>query len=441
MAWSHDLLSPAEQAVLRRLGVFAGGFTLEAAQHVAEDEGIDCWDVLEHLGALVEKSLVISEGDAVPRYRLLETTRLFALERLIDSGEAHAVRGRHRDHFLQLAEECQRHLLDGDARRHLSKLDRERDNLLVALGWAPEKHDAVLGLRLATALHQYWFLRAMPALGAQVTRVALERPGAQAHNLERCRALVTAGWMYTWAGHDAESVRYMEEALCLARGLPDTATLCLVLTKFAHVRHHRNESDDARRLASEALAVGRTLGDCVELGDALVLRAHVHARCGERESARSLFNEALALRRRMNHPSGIISVHLSLAYMDVDDGSPDDARPHLDDAFALLPLADSQNAGLHLLGVTAQWAAIARRHDFAVFLEAACNRQLDRTGMRNELEPREVERLERSRLALDIDIRGRLETAGRALSYEQALQAMADLLKGRQFSGLTHPGH
>jgi hypothetical protein len=323
----------------------------------------------------------------------------------------------------------------------LSKLDRERDNLLLALGWAPEKDDAVLGLRLTAALHHYWFLRAMPAVGAQVTRVALERPGAQAHCVERCRALVTAGWMCTWASADTESVRHMEEALRLARGLPDAATLCLVLTKFAHVRYHRNESDDVQRLTSEALAVGRTLGDCVELGDALVLRAHVHARCGQRESARSLFNEALALRRRMNHPSGIISVHLSLASMAVDDDSPDDARPHLDDAFALIPLADSQTAALHLLGATAQWAAIAGRHDFSVFLAAACNRQLDRASMRNELKPRQVERLERSRLALDNDTRDRLEIAGRALTYEQALQAMADLLKGRQCSGLNLPEH
>ena len=125
LEWSHHLLAPAEQVVLRRLSVFAGGFTLEAAQQVAEDEqGIDRWDVLEHLGALVEKSLVVAEGDVIPRYRMLETTRLFALERLIESGESEHARRRHRDHYLALAEDCERSALFGDTRRHLARLDR-----------------------------------------------------------------------------------------------------------------------------------------------------------------------------------------------------------------------------------------------------------------------------------------------------------------------------
>ena len=93
--WSHSLLSDAERTVFRRLGVFAGGFTLESAQRVCEDEAIDVWDVLEHLGTLVDKSLVLAEGMAVPRYRMLETTRLFALEQLGGAGETEAMLRRH----------------------------------------------------------------------------------------------------------------------------------------------------------------------------------------------------------------------------------------------------------------------------------------------------------------------------------------------------------
>ncbi|MBP1621834.1 MAG: hypothetical protein H6Q02_2601 [Acidobacteria bacterium] len=87
LEWSHGLLTAEEQAVFRRLGVFAGGFTLEAAQAVAADDTVSRWAVLEHLGALVDKSLVVAEGEEVPRYRLLETTRAFALERLGEAGE------------------------------------------------------------------------------------------------------------------------------------------------------------------------------------------------------------------------------------------------------------------------------------------------------------------------------------------------------------------
>ncbi len=102
---------------------------------------------MEHLGALVEKSLVIAEGDVVPRYRMLESTRLFSLERLIESGETEQARRRHRDHYLALAEDCERNLLFGETRRHLARLDVERDNLFLALAWAPRIDDVSPGLR------------------------------------------------------------------------------------------------------------------------------------------------------------------------------------------------------------------------------------------------------------------------------------------------------
>jgi predicted ATPase len=429
IAWSHDLLAPLEQALFRRLAVFVGGFTLEAAQQVADDDdSIDCWEVLEHLGALVDKSLVSAEGGPTPRYRLLETTRLFALERLIDSGEANAVRERHLDHFLDLAQYCHARLLFGDARRHFARLDIERENLLLALAWAPEKSDATKGLRLASALSPYWFLRAMPALGLQVTREVLGRPGALAQTPERCRALLTAGWMATWAGDDKASVLYMQEGLTLARALADAAVLSMALTKLAHVHYHRRETNEAQRLATEALEVARTLGDGTELSDALVMCARVHMRRGDFESARPLFGEALALRRRLDTPTGIISILQDLAEMAIYGGAPEEARPYLCELLALLPIADSQVAGIHLMGVAGQWAAEAGHHDVALLLEAACSRQLDRAGLRNDLEPNEVRRLERSAQILGGEERLRLESAGRALGYEQALESVARLL-------------
>ena len=103
LEWSHALLTPDEQTVFRRLGVFAGGFTLEAAQYVASDDRIDPWIVLDHLGALVDKSLVLAEGDPIPRYRMLETTRAYALERLAEAGETQATLRRHAQGLRRIA--------------------------------------------------------------------------------------------------------------------------------------------------------------------------------------------------------------------------------------------------------------------------------------------------------------------------------------------------
>ena len=153
--WSYGLLSAAEQAVFRRVGVFAGGFTLEAAQRVAEDdEGIDAWDVLEHLGALIDKSLVLAEGDPLPRYRLLETTRLFALERLGEAGETEGTLRRHVEAMIELLQAivCISALRPLTA-AELAALSVEADNVRAALGWLEQSAEVAgelddLALRL-----------------------------------------------------------------------------------------------------------------------------------------------------------------------------------------------------------------------------------------------------------------------------------------------------
>ena len=424
LEWSHHLLSADEQAVLRRLAVFVGGFTLEAAQQVAEDEqGIDRWDVLEHLGALVDKSLVVAEGGQLPRYRLLETTRLFALERLIDSGELATTRSRHRDCFLLLAESVQPGLLTRELPHAIARLDLERDNLLAAMAWAPAEEDARAGLRLAAATHYYWFLRTMPLRGIEVARAALARPGAEIPSVERCRALLMAGWLGMCAGQDAEPLECLSEALHLARELADERALCHVLAKLAHVRRIRSEDALALPLAAEAVSVGRRLGDCIELGEALMQRGQAHFRAREPGQAQALFAEALALRHRLGNTSGAISACTCLGELALDTGRPDAARPFIDEALALMSSVDSQLAGMHCIFLVAEWAAAIGRPETAVLLNAAQESQARQAGLTNRFEPYQSERVRRAGESLDAATRERLRAAGFALGDQAALQA------------------
>ncbi|MDQ2734855.1 MAG: helix-turn-helix transcriptional regulator, partial [Pseudomonadota bacterium] len=154
LEWSHGLLSEDERVVFRRLGVFAGGFTLESAQRVAADPELDAWDVLEHLGALVDKSLVLAEGEMLPRYRLLETTRLFALEKLADSNETATATLQHAEAITTLLVAA----FDAPAKRwRTTPADwaagvAELDNTRVALDWAGrQSQDTPLRLELAAA--------------------------------------------------------------------------------------------------------------------------------------------------------------------------------------------------------------------------------------------------------------------------------------------------
>ena len=430
LEWSHHLLSADEQAVLRRLAVFVGGFTLEAAQQVAEDEqGIDRWDVLEHLGALVDKSLVVAEGGPLPRYRFLETTRLFALERLIDSGELATTRSRHRDCFLLLAESAQPGLMTRDLPQTIARLDIERDNLLAALAWAPGEEDARAGLRLAAATHYYWFFRTLPRRGIEVARAALVRPGAEASSVERCRTLVMAGWLGLCAGQEAEPLECLSEALLLARELGDERALCHVLAKFAHVRHTRSEDALALPLSAEAVSVGRRLGDCIELGEALMQRGHSHFRAQEPEQAHALFSEALALRYRIGNTSGVISACTCLGELALDTHRPEAARPFIDEALALIASVDSQLAGMHCIFLVAEWAAATGHAETAVLLNAAYERQARHAGLTNRFEPYLGERVRRASESLDDATRARLRAAGFALDHKPALQAARDFVE------------
>ena len=150
LEWSHSLLTPDERTVFRRLAVFAGGFTLEAAQYVASDERIDRWTALDHLGALVDKSLVLAEGDPIPRYRMLETTRAYGLERLAESGETEQTLLRHAQAVLAVLEPFENDEWQWRATGDPVPAARaELDNLRAALDWAKTSAD---GRNMAIAL-------------------------------------------------------------------------------------------------------------------------------------------------------------------------------------------------------------------------------------------------------------------------------------------------
>ncbi|MGH3090644.1 MAG: ATP-binding protein, partial [Rubrobacteraceae bacterium] len=160
MDWSHDLLDRDERTVFRRLSVFAGGFTLEAAEKVCAGDGIEEEDALDLLARLVDQSLGVFRGEGgEARYRLLETIRQYGGEKLRESGEARATRRRHADFFHSLAEEAKPKLVGTEQASWLERLETEHDNLRATLGWLEEEGEAERGLRLATALLRFWWFR------------------------------------------------------------------------------------------------------------------------------------------------------------------------------------------------------------------------------------------------------------------------------------------
>ena len=208
--WSHALLTEPERVLFRRLAAFLGGFDLDAAQAVAGGGEVERYQVLDQLTLLVDKSLVVAEDSrGRTRYRLLETVRQYALEKLGESGEADAVRSRHRDHYTALAA-----LLDApagtDYEQRIEQADIEIDNLRAAFGWSRENSDVELALALASSLQPLWHARGRMREGLTWFDTALADLDAQHAGVApavRARALADRAVLAIWVAPPTAWIR------------------------------------------------------------------------------------------------------------------------------------------------------------------------------------------------------------------------------------------
>ena len=209
--WSYDLLSPTEQRLFQRLSVFAGGWTLEAAETIVASSPIESGDVMDLLANLVEKSLVLLDLDS-GRYRMLDTVQHYAAERLAAGDDDATTRSRHLTWCLALAERARAGLAGPEQGRWIAELDRERENLLGAHRWCDRAEDGIeQGLHLVFLLKLYWYQHGLLTLGHRVTAEALARTRADDRSLARCRGLADVGQFCTFMGRYAEARGYLED--------------------------------------------------------------------------------------------------------------------------------------------------------------------------------------------------------------------------------------
>jgi predicted ATPase/transcriptional regulator with XRE-family HTH domain len=337
--WSYALLSPAEQALLARLGVFVGGWTLEAAQNVAgETDGVSSPGTREGLASLVDSSLVVrSEHGVEPRFTLLETIREYALDRLAERGEEGEIRRRHAEYCLALVEEADPHLRTAGQGAWLERLEAERGNLRAALAWAIEgPGQAELGLRLVGGFWWFWTVRGCLSEGRYWAGKALEKgegapPG--------CRARVLAGdGALAWQQGDLDGARaLLRESIALYRE-PSVAPgwdFVLALTGYAMVASWQADQAAARAAAEEALAFSRRIDDkwCLALSFLPAAEAHMLSR--DYAAARSCFQESLALFREVGDRWGMGIPLLDWGYLESIQGNTRLARALLEESVAM----------------------------------------------------------------------------------------------------------
>jgi predicted ATPase/DNA-binding CsgD family transcriptional regulator len=285
--WSHALLTEPERVLFRRLAAFLGGFDLDAGQNVCGDGDVERYQVLDLLTLLVDKSLVVADDTAGrTRYRLLETVRQYALEKLGESGEADAVRARHRDHYTALAA-----LLDApagsDYEQHLEQAESKIDNLRAAFGWSNENSDTELALALASSLQPLWQARGRLREGLAWFDTALADDNAHHAGVAaavRARALADRAMLTIWMG-DANSVDQAQQALAIARDIEDPALLARALTARGYIASV--VAEPAQPYFAEALGLARALDDRWRLSQILSAQAGATIMAGDPIAARA----------------------------------------------------------------------------------------------------------------------------------------------------------
>jgi predicted ATPase/class 3 adenylate cyclase len=352
IAWSYDLLDPAEQRLFTHLSVFAGGATLEAAAAVASDpESRDRMEDLELIESLADKSLIQLVGDD-PRVRMLQTIRDFGQERLAESPVRQIIERRHAEFFLALAEESEELLAGREQTRWLDLLERELANLRAAIDWLRDTGQLEEALRLGGALWRFWWLRGdidegrhqLESLLAQTSTVApavrakaLNGAGVLAESrgnwetatqlhqesLEISRrigdqrgvawSLNNLGVVAVSQGDYARAQALLEENLVVAEAADDTAGIATALNDLGMIAHSRHDFDEAKALWTRSLALFRALGNESHMARALNNLGTVAVELGEYQRAHDLFSESLALHRRVGDRQGTASTLNNLA--------------------------------------------------------------------------------------------------------------------------------
>jgi predicted ATPase/class 3 adenylate cyclase/DNA-binding CsgD family transcriptional regulator len=318
--WSHALLTDTERVLFRRLAVFLGGFDLDAAQAVTGSDGVQRYQVLDQLTLLVDKSLVVAENTSgSTRYRLLETVRQYALEKLGESGEADAVRSRHCDYYTSMAA-----LLDAPARtdyqQRLEQVDVEMDNLRSALGWSLEQSDTERALSLASSLQPLWLTRGRILEGrAWFDTVVAE---GDLNNLKvpaavRARALADTAVLNVWVG---DSMDRAERALSIARELGDPTLLARALTACGFITGTRYNAEAARTYFSEASVFARTLDDRWSLSQILARQANTGVNVGDPIAARAAAEEGRDLAGAIGDWPSLRICRQSLSFVQLMEG-------------------------------------------------------------------------------------------------------------------------
>ncbi len=351
VAWSYGLLDDDERVLMRRLSVFAGGFSLDAAEEVCADESLDGYAVLDLIGRLVDKSLVQADhGDGETRYRLLETIRHYARQKLVEADEVDATRDRHLAYFLALAARAEPELAAEIGVAWLDRLDTEDDNVRAALDWADsvERHEAFL--RMVVALTLFWELRGHLGAGGRWFQRALAHDAGP--SVARARALWGAAHVALYSDDFETAAQRAPEALAMAEAVGDQWAVARALNTLGYLQLWSDPS--AARLGLEqSIDLGQGIGDHWAVADGLKMLTVSWLVQDDGEGGRAARDELLRVAERLGNQFFIAWYHCAEGYAALHKGDLDAAHRSLETSFEHCNEVGEPATG----GLAVQWLA------------------------------------------------------------------------------------
>ncbi len=353
--WSYDMLEPTEQQVLQRLAVFRGGFDLAAAEAVCAEGELAADEVLDRLTSLIDKSLVgMEQRDAEGRYRMLETIREYAADKLAAADGMQAAAVRHCHYFFGLSKQARDGMQGPQQRAWLDRLDLEHDNLRAAIV-LPQLDgtgvDPFIAVKMAVALQNFWIMRGLTTEGRTAVREMLLHPAVAASALARAHALYVGAALAFVQGDVGEAQQMLSECLQLRRDAGSPVEVAATLSTLAVTRLSSGDVDAARAAGNEATALFAQSGYRVGEAIARLQLGQVELHAGALATARQHLLDALAIARAVKHPESEGETELTLGEVAMDAGDDAAAEQHLQRSRAVCAAAGDRRGE-----ATACWA-------------------------------------------------------------------------------------
>ena len=439
IGWSYDLLHEPEQRFFRALSVFVGGWTLEAASEVAREAG-DEFAVLDLLSRLVDKSLAQAEprGGERLRFRMLDTVRQYALERLRAAGEERAARLRHLEYFVGLSRRSLAGLVGPEQGAWLDRLEADHENLLSALWYCGQiEGGTVQALRIVSSLWRFWFGHGHLELGRSVLNAELNFPTAKAPTRERAEALVGAGALAFHQNDFKAGLAACEEALEIFRSLGDETGIAHALGGLGNLCMSQGRLDEARIYYEDALDRFRRVGN--RRGEGLMQSnlGRLALFAGDRECGHELSRQGIDIFREVGDYGSLALRLSSLAELSLTLGRPEEAQALLIEGLEVIRDLGEPHPAAYALERSAVLLQALGQSTLAARLCGAAGALRNQIG--SPRSPKEKEELDRFLVEVQRAVGGKTFgeswSAGLAIPWEQALDEALHALVGAASAG------